>query len=441
MTPGPFRLDTDPDALDAAAARTNGLAESLADISRSVTAVPGGLTGQDWSGQARDAVVAEMEGLGRAVGSAAEHFRTAGQALTGLARQVRDALEIDVPSLNRRWNAAEELHDTALRTARAAYQQKSSGLPRALAAPDRQDALAAPARTRDTACEQAGQALNTEQARLQTEYETLTEALERSFTRVGHIIQAATLTPADTRVIDQFTAGGGTGALSAWCSLDGGIFPPGDLGTLDALQDDLGLVWYREGEEQAALATDLARSITRGDDPRITQVRDLLGEYADNPAFATTFLTGLGAGGLLHLTTITTQGDGNGVAGLQQDLGRILACGTQKPGEQWQVPTTWVKDLTAQGRQHWDYHPDPTVEQWTAHGRPALENTNYQVYGYQALGILLRTGTYSAGFLNTVGGDLLAADRAGNGIDTWPHHAWNTTGDALTPGGDADTWD
>jgi hypothetical protein len=217
--------------------------------------------------------------------------------------------------------------------------------------------------------------------------------------------------------------------------------PPGDLGTLNALQDDLGLVWYRQGEEQAALATDLARSITRGDDPRLTQVRDLLGQYADNPAFATTFLTGLGASGLLHLTTITTQGNGNDVAGLQQDLGRILARGTHNPGDPWQVSTTWVTDLTAQGRQHWDYDPDPTVEQWTEHGRPALDNTNYQVYGYQALGILLRTGTYSAGFLNTVGGDLLAADRAGHGTDAWPHHAWNDTGDALTPGGDADTWD
>jgi uncharacterized protein YukE len=441
VTPGPFRVDADPDALDAAATRANALAEDFSRIGQSITGVPGGLTAQDWSGQARDAVTTEMEGLGRAVGSAADHFRTAGRALTGLAREVRDAVEIDVPSLNSRWIAAEEHHDTALRLARAAYQQKATGLPKGLAATDRQDALTGPARTRDTAGEHATQALDAEQARLQTEYDTLIETMEQAFTRAGHIIQAATLTPANTRIIDQFTASGGTGALSAWCSLDGGIFPPGDLGTLDALKGDLGLLWYRRGEEQAALATDLARGITRGDDPRLTQVRDLLGEYADNPAFATTFLTGLGAGGLLHLTTITTQGDGNGVAGLQQDLGRILARGTRNPGDQWQVSTEWVKDLTAQGRQHWAYHPDPTVEQWTAHGRPALENFDYQVYGYQALGVLLRTGSYSAGFLNTVGGDLLAADRAGNGIDTWPHHAWDHTGDALAPGGDADTWD
>jgi len=87
------------------------------------------------------------------------------------------------------------------------------------------------------------------------------------------------------------------------------------------------------------------------------------------------------------------------------------------------------------------YHPDPTVEQWTAHGRPALENFDYQVHGYQALGVLLRTGTYSAAFLDTVGGDMLAADRAGNGVDAWPHQAWDHTGVALVPGGDADTWD
>jgi hypothetical protein len=128
---------------------------------------------------------------------------------------------------------------------------------------------------------------------------------------------------------------------------------------LEALKGDLGLLRYRQGQEQTTPAADPARDITRGDDPRIAQVRDLIGPYTNNPAFASAFLTGLGADGLQHLATITTQGDRNGVAGLQQDLGRIPARGTQDPGDQWQVTTGWVKDLTTAGRRRWAYPPTP----------------------------------------------------------------------------------
>jgi hypothetical protein len=191
-------------------------------------------------------------------------------------------------------------------------------------------------------------------------------------------------------------------------------------------------------------AADLASGITRGDDRRVVQLSGLVRQHADDPAFASAFLTGLGADRLLRLATITVQGDGKDIADLQQGLGRVLARGTQKPGEQRQVSTAWVKDLTDQGRQHWSFHPDPTVEQWTEHGRPALENFNFQVYGYQALGVLLRTGTHSAAFLASIGNGMLAADRDiadDDGVEAWPHQAWDRTGIALAPGGDADTWD
>jgi hypothetical protein len=189
-------------------------------------------------------------------------------------------------------------------------------------------------------------------------------------------------------------------------------------------------------------ALDLAHGITCGYDSRVPALSDLLGRNAEDPVFASGFLTELGGSRLLRLATITAQGDANGVAGLQRNLGRVLARGTQKPGEQHQVSAAWVKDLMDQGRERWTFCADPTVEQWAAHGRPALENANYQVYGYQALGILLRTGTYSSTFLTPIARDMLAAERhGGNGMEAWPRQAWDRTGVPLAPGGKDDTWD
>jgi hypothetical protein len=442
---GPFRLDVDVSALQIAAAQANRLASALSEVSRGIGAVPGGLGREDWSGRARDAVVGEMEGLARASGTAGEHFETAGRVLSELFEEVRDAVEAELPSLNRRWEAAVDRQEVAVSLARGLYGQKASALPVALASSDRQEALTDPARTRDRACQAAGQALAGEQARLEGEYEDLVATLERAFTRAGHVLQGATMTGVDSSVVSHFTAAGGTGTMSAWCSPDGGVFPPGDLGALDALKGDLALVWYREGEQHAAQAVELAQALDHGDAPQVEQLKDLVTQYADNPAFASTFLNGLGAGGLLHLTTATAQGrGGQTLTALHQALGQTLACGTQNPGQTWQVSPGWVKDLTGRGREHWSFQPHPTVEEWTSRGRRDLSNFDYQVYGYQALGVLLRSGTYSAGFLNTVGGDLLAFERTGlngDGADAWPHQAWDHAAVPLIPGGDTDTWD
>jgi hypothetical protein len=271
---GPFRLDVDVSALQIAAAQANRLASALSEVSRGIGAVPGGLGQEDWSGQARDAVVGEMEGLARASGVAVEHFETASRVLSELFAQVRDAVEAELPSLNRRWEAAVDRQEAAVSLARGLYGQKASALPAALASSDRQEALTDPARTHDRACQAAGQALAGEQARLEAEYEDLVATLERAFTRAGHVLQGATMTPVDSSVVSHFTAAGGTGTMSAWCSPDGGVFPPGDLGALDALKGDLALVWYREGEQHAAQAVELAQALDHGDAPQVEQLKD-----------------------------------------------------------------------------------------------------------------------------------------------------------------------
>ncbi|WP_229831378.1 hypothetical protein [Actinoplanes ianthinogenes] len=156
----------------------------------------------------------------------------------------------------------------------------------------------------------------------------------------------------------------------------------------------------------------------------LDELRNLIKLYGRDEAFAHDVLTVLGPQGLLQLngTLATYQPDNPGndpdgllfsnntadmVRDLQYGLGVMLATATTQtgthggfrgetytPGDH-ELPSQWITDLMAAGRS------EMTVI--SPYGPPQDVHVN----GYQLLAPLLHSGTYDAGFLSTVGGDMV----------------------------------
>lgn len=157
----------------------------------------------------------------------------------------------------------------------------------------------------------------------------------------------------------------------------------------------------------------------------LDELRDLVQLYGKDKAFAHALLTSLGPKGLLELngTLATYQLDQPGketddalfdrdraamVRDLQNGLGVMLSTATAQtgtmtgyrgetyvPGEN-ELSSKWVAELMEAGRSKMDIG-DPN-----SHLRYVED-----IYGYQLLGPLLRGGGFDAGFLSTVGGDIV----------------------------------
>jgi hypothetical protein len=157
----------------------------------------------------------------------------------------------------------------------------------------------------------------------------------------------------------------------------------------------------------------------------LDELRALVQVYGKDPAFAHSVLNNLGPKGLLELsgTLATYQLDNPGKDGadglfdpdtaslvrdLQNGLGTMLSTATTETGTntglrgetyvpgQYELSSQWVSDLMAAGRSQMDIG-DPSS--------PARYVND--VYGYQLLGPLLRNNSFDAGFLSTVGGDIV----------------------------------
>ncbi|WP_430781407.1 hypothetical protein [Actinoplanes sp. G11-F43] len=157
----------------------------------------------------------------------------------------------------------------------------------------------------------------------------------------------------------------------------------------------------------------------------LSELSTLLKEYGQDKDFSHHFLTTLGPKGLLELNGqlalhqldrpgkdedgwLFDRGTADTIGDLQRSLGIMLDNATEPTGTrtgprgevyvpgQYELSSQWISDLMTAGRSQMDIG-DPYSP-----GR-RLEN----VYGYQLLGPLLRTGDYDAGFLSTVGGDMV----------------------------------
>ncbi|MFD9630442.1 DUF6571 family protein [Streptomyces violascens] len=160
-------------------------------------------------------------------------------------------------------------------------------------------------------------------------------------------------------------------------------------------------------DEEAARAVDLAKRVTgEGGTARnveeLKQLRTLLDANAQDPEFSTSFYRRLGAQGTLEFyTRLSLDATGLGPAGLdraamvrhvQDDLGPMLGLATN-PHTAGHLPSYWTTDLMRAGRRPVDVS--------------GFAGAGAKVYGYQALGALLRHGTYDKEFLLPVARDMV----------------------------------
>jgi hypothetical protein len=392
---GRFTVDVDPDGLEIAAHSWQVVADEVGDRARSLTGLEGTVSSGDWSGRTREAVFTEIAGVSRELSRCEPLVGRAAAELRSLAGYVRGVVDGDLPALNRSWQDAAGNRDRALRAlGNSPGSADAPGGTGSAGGTGGADARQSRERAAREECQES-------QRGLERRFEALVEDLRERFVRAARVIADATIVEVPSDVIGRFNALGLSGAVPAWCTLDGDTFPP-DLGAAQALKDSLPLAWAHHA---TARATVLARDLAAGgslDAQATGELRGLLEDLQVDPVCCTEFLTGLGASNLVGLTFAlanTGADTRDEAAALQASLGEVLAAATTDVGDTGNVTRAWVDDLERACRDQRTFH---------------ITGTTVQARGYTALGVLLGHGTYSPAFLDTVGGDLLALERTGN---------------------------
>ncbi len=160
--------------------------------------------------------------------------------------------------------------------------------------------------------------------------------------------------------------------------------------------------------EQAARAADLMKKVTgEGGTARnveaLRELEELLDDNRTDPEFSTGFYRTIGAEGTLEMySKMSLDATGLGPAGkdralmvanIQSDMGAMLGLATHKDVPH-HLDAAWTTQLMKAGRKEM-----------------AVYGGVQQIYGYQALGALLREGKYDTEFLTSVGRDMVAMDR------------------------------
>ncbi|MFE0578248.1 hypothetical protein [Streptomyces sp. NPDC058874] len=160
--------------------------------------------------------------------------------------------------------------------------------------------------------------------------------------------------------------------------------------------------------EQVSRAADLMKKVTgAGGTARnveaLRELEEVLDDNRDDPEFSTGLFRTIGAEGTLQMysamsldaTSLGTAGKDRAlmVSNIQSDLGAMLGLATHKdvPGH---LDAAWTTQLMKAGRKEMDVFGGVR-----------------QIYGYQAIGALLREGKYDTEFLTSVGRDMIAMDR------------------------------
>ncbi|MCJ1677082.1 hypothetical protein MTF65_06925 [Streptomyces sp. APSN-46.1] len=169
--------------------------------------------------------------------------------------------------------------------------------------------------------------------------------------------------------------------------------------------------------EQAARAADLMKKVT-GDGgtarnvEALRELEDLLDDNREDPEFATDFYRKVGPEVTLEMySKMSLDATGLGPAGrdralmvanIQSDMGAMLGLATHKDVPN-HLDAAWTTQLMKAGRKEMQVTGGVTT-----------------IYGYQALGALMREGKYDTEFLTSVGRDMIAMDR--KDPKAWEHH-------------------
>ncbi|QCX28303.1 alpha/beta hydrolase [Nocardioides jishulii] len=206
MSDDHFTLDVHPDQVNAARRRVERVLHMLADRTPPVLRTPDEVDAQ-WNGGAADRVKSEMRALGEELDAADQRLKKVSRELRRLADSYRDALD-ELPSLNRRWEAALDAHGAAVASANQWHTQRLHDI----ASSKKDEAAAQDANTqadgrRDRAIDDAQGALSATKRQLNREFEELRETLRadtRSAARA--MTEAMPFTPSGLR---RLTALGG----------------------------------------------------------------------------------------------------------------------------------------------------------------------------------------------------------------------------------------
>ncbi|WP_097867960.1 hypothetical protein [Streptomyces sp. rh34] len=163
--------------------------------------------------------------------------------------------------------------------------------------------------------------------------------------------------------------------------------------------------------EQAGRAAELLKTVigeggTARNAGALRKLEEIIDDNRGDPEFATAFYRGLGAEGTLEAyTRMSLDSTSLGPAGadrvgmvrnIQSDMGAMLGLATA-PSVPNHLDAAWTNQLLTAGRQEIDVS--------------GFAGVGTKVYGYQALGSLLREGTYDQQFLTSVGRDMIAMDK------------------------------
>lgn len=256
---GPFRLDVDPDAVEASGRRLAEVGAALeleaASVVRAGSAVPSG-----WRGASADTVTRELAGLDREISASAPHFSHAQESLARLASTYREG-EAAMVDLNRRWEQAEAVCASAVAGAEQRQSAELRVVPTGLPPEDRALLRQDAARAADLATSAAAAELASAKRSLQAEFAELGAALRRATARTGVEIAGATAVPVPALRLQAAVMTRALGGLFGlgYPTVDASAFYAGSLPLADLLRQ-----LAAPPADRAALAQLLDRARSAG---------------------------------------------------------------------------------------------------------------------------------------------------------------------------------
>jgi hypothetical protein len=384
-----FTLTIDEAAIRAVAQKWTDLGNSLHNEGTLALDLPGSVSADEWSGQARDATCVEITGLGHHLQGFQPLFLQAAESLQALARVVHEKQKT-VTLLNSLWL------DAIADAARTAQHSTSPNV-----------------------SEHARAELADDQRRLTTRFQDAHEEVRKACVTASDHIRTKVMARVPASALAAFHASGATGATVSWG--EGPVWADNHT-TEQALAAGQPLLASRLAKEDAQAAVAMVRSAA-GDPAVMAQFKQQFGDRARDPYFAYEFskaltaagYTDVGASMVSHLYQSQHglfNGDAAKVAAadnawLTKFLGTTLTTSVN-PASVTAVPEALRQEMGA-----WRIGFLPELKT-AGHQKIERPNENYSFYGYWAISQYVGASEVSPGveFFKDVGLDVLAWDRS-----------------------------
>lgn len=203
---GHFTLDVDPDSLKTTKKWLTDLSTHLTTKGGTVATTPEEI-GDDWTGTAATSIKGEMTALGEEMkGSYATNLERLAHDVGVLEKAYRHALDEELPALNKRWREAKGDYDAAVKKADKHYDSLTDFEPKD-GPPNR--AVLLEARTiKSHATSAAFTDLETEQGKIEADYDDLVERLKLRTGKLGTALVEHTPVSVPTDAVKDFQENG-----------------------------------------------------------------------------------------------------------------------------------------------------------------------------------------------------------------------------------------